>query len=887
MTYHNLSIENTLKQLNTDKELGLSTKEAKKRLKIYDFNELASPKKKSLLMRFFSQFTDFMILILIFAAFISFFVSYLNGEADYIDPIIIFSIIIMNAIIGVIQETKAEHSLEALKKLSAPNASVIRDGIHTTIPAKELVPGDIILLETGYFVPADARLISSINLKIDESSLTGESVPVKKNAEVVLSENTPLAEQINVVPSSGIVTYGRGMAVITATGMNTQVGHIAKLIMEEGILQTPLQKRLAKTGQILGIVALLICAIIFILGIIQGRPIFDMFMTSVSLAVAAIPEGLPAVVTIMLSLGVQRMAKRNTVIRKLPAVETLGSATVICSDKTGTLTQNKMTVTTLYSSKGEESLSSSFGTKILSLATRCTNTYEEQSSKQSNTILPSKSNETTITGEPTEVAITTAAKQQGISKSKLDLTYKRVEEIPFDSSRKLMTTIHKNNASYEVITKGAFDMLLPKCSYILIGEKEVPMTEEYRKRLNAYNLSMTNDALRVLSVATKKISSLSGQYEQGLTFIGLLGMIDPPRKEVKEAVTTCKLAGIRPVMITGDHIATASAIGRNLGILSSNEKAITGQELNNMSEEDLLNHIHEYSVFARVSPEHKVRIVKAFQKKGNVVAMTGDGVNDAPALKAADIGCAMGMTGTDVAKNAADMILTDDNFSTIIAAVKEGRGIYDNIRKSIHFLLSSNIGEILTIFASILMDLPTPLLAVQLLWINLVTDSLPAISLGTEKPEKDIMKRKPISPEKGIFADGLVFQIIIEGFLIGILSLTAFVYGYKISPNKSLLLGRTMCFCVLALSQLFHSFNMRSSLSLFKIKLFDNIRLTFSFFICTLLQIFIVMHPVLSTIFKVQCLTIKQWYIVFFLSFMPIIIVELQKELNQNRNFKN
>ena len=883
MTYHNLSIENTLKQLNTNKELGLSTKEAKKRLKIYNFNQLASPKKKSLLIRFFNQFADFMIIILIFAAFISFFVSYLNGETDYVDPIIIFSIIIMNALIGLLQELKAEHSLEALKKLSAPNALVIRDGIHHTIPAKELVPGDIIILETGYFVPADARLLHSVNLKIDESSLTGESIPVKKNATIVLRENTPLAEQINMVLSSGIVTYGRGTAIVTTTGMNTQVGQIAKLIMEETTLQTPLQKRLAKTGQILGIVALLICAVIFMLGMLQGRPIFDMFMTSVSLAVAAIPEGLPAVVTIMLSLGVQRMAKKNAVIRKLPAVETLGSATVICSDKTGTLTQNKMTVTTLYSAHGEEALSSQFAKKLLSLATRCTNTYEESLTKPSSN--KKKSPECIISGEPTEVAITTAAKQQGISKSKLDLTYKRVDEIPFDSSRKLMTTVHKTNSSYEVITKGAFDMLLSKCSYLLIGEKEVPLTKEHTKKLHTYNLSMTNDALRVLAVATKKISSLSEQYEQGLTFVGFLGMIDPPRPEVKEAVHTCKLAGIRPVMITGDHILTASAIGKNLGILSEHEKAITGQELNNMSEEDLLEHIQEYSVFARVSPEHKVRIVKAFQKKGNIVAMTGDGVNDAPALKTADIGCAMGMSGTDVAKNAADMILTNDNFSTIISAIKEGRGIYDNIRKSIHFLLSSNIGEILTIFVSILMDLPTPLLAVQLLWINLVTDSLPAISLGTEKPEKDIMKRNPIPPEKGIFADGLVFQIIIEGFLIGALSLTAFVYGYKVSLNQSLLLGRTMCFCVLALSQLFHSFNMRSNLSLFQIKPLSNLRLTGSFFICTLLQILIITHPVLSTIFKVQHLTIQQWIIVFSLSFIPIIVVELQKKYNQNKRF--
>ncbi len=871
MTYHNLSIEDTLRTLDTNKDTGLTTKDALKRQKTYGFNQLEAPKKKSLFLRFLNQFADFMIIILILAAFISFFVSYLNGETDYIDPIIIFAIIITNALIGLFQETKAEHSLEALQKLSAPTASVLRDGIHTTISAKELVPGDILFLETGCFIPADARLISSINLKVDESSLTGESQPVKKDAESLLKENSPLAELINMVPSSGIVTYGRGTAVVTATGMNTQVGQIAKLIIQEPNVQTPLQKRLAKTGQFLGLLSLGICIIIFFLGLSQGRSAFDMFMTSVSLAVAAIPEGLPAVVTIMLSLGVQRMAKKNSIIRKLPAVETLGSATVICSDKTGTLTQNKMTVTTLYSANGKEALSSSFGHKLLSLAARCTNTTEEQHPT---------THQMVITGEPTEVAITTAAEEEGIQKARLDLTYRRIEEIPFDSSRKLMTTVHKVGASYEVITKGAFDMLLPKCTSLLINEKEVPLTAEYKKRLSNYNLAMTSNALRVLGVATKKTSSLSGNYEKGLTFVGLLGMIDPPRPEAKEAVATCKLAGIRPIMITGDHIATASAIGRNLGILTDANQAVSGQELDSMSEEDLLNSIHHYSVFARVSPEHKVRIVKAFQKNGNIVAMTGDGVNDAPALKAADIGCAMGITGTDVAKNAADMILTDDNFSTIIEAVREGRGIYDNIQKAVHFLLSSNIGEILTIFASILMELPSPLLAVQLLWINLVTDSLPAISLGMERPEKEIMHRPPISPEKGMFADGLAFKIMVEGLLIGALSLTAFIYGYKISPSSSLPLGRTLCFCVLALSQLFHSFNMRSSRSLLKINILDNVRLTLSFIFCTILQLFIVNHPVLSDIFKVQSLTLTEWYLVFGLSFVPIVVVEIQKYIN-------
>lgn len=872
MFYHYHSVEDTLKSLQVNTNTGLSSKEASKRQKKYGTNELESPKKQSLLLKFISQFADFMILVLIIAAIISFLVSFLKGEADYVDPIIIFAIIILNAIIGVVQETKAEHSLDALKKLSAPNASVLRDSTHMTIPAKDLVPGDIIFLETGYYVPADARLLTCVNLKIDESALTGESHPVEKNADCILKENTPLAERINFVPSTGIVTYGRGTAVVTATGMDTEVGHIAKLIMEDVTPQTPLQKKLAKTGKILGILALVICAIIFILGTLEGRPIFDMFMTSVSLAVASIPEGLPTIITIMLSLGVQRMAKKNTVVRKLPAVETLGSATVICSDKTGTLTQNKMTVTTLYSVNGDEKLSSSFGNFILSLATRCSDTNTEQSKEHHSTI---------ITGDPTEVAITTAAKNQGILKLKLDLNYRRVDEIPFDSIRKRMTTVHTKNQDYEIITKGAFDMLLPLCNSIYINGKTTPLTSSYKKTLQEFNQKMSEQSLRVIAVAHKTTDSLSPKdYEKNLTFVGLIGMIDPPRPEAKKAVATCIEAGIRPVMITGDHITTASAIGKSLGILHSDSEAINGAQLDTMNDAQLEENIQHYNVFARVSPEHKVRIVKAFQRAGNVVAMTGDGVNDAPALKAADIGCAMGMTGTDVAKNAADMILTDDNFATIITAVKEGRGIYDNIRKSIHFLLSSNIGEILTILASILLNFPTPLLAVQLLWINLVTDSLPAISLGTEKPEKGIMKRPPVNPQKGLFADGLVFNIILEGLFIGFLALTAFICGYKIDGNGSLTLGRTMCFSVLSLSQLFHSFNMRSSHSLLETGIFNNIRLTFSFILCTILQIIVVEFPVLAEIFKVQSLTTLQWIVVFFLSFLPIIVVEIQKGLN-------
>jgi Ca2+-transporting ATPase len=865
--------------MKTSIEDGLTSKEALKRIHEYGFNALEAKKNKSIISKFFAQFADFMIVILILAAIISFVVSLLEGEADFIDPIIIFAIIILNAILGVLQESKAEKSLEALKKMSAPSAIVMRDGNQVVIPSKDIVPGDIIILETGHFVPADARLITSVNLKVDESALTGESHAVEKEAERVLNESTLLADRRNMVHATSIVTYGRGSAIVTATGMHTEVGHIAKLIMQDDTPETPLQKRLAQTGKVLGIAALLICLFIFLLGTMQGRPPFDMFMTSVSLAVAAIPEGLPAIVTIMLSLGVSRMAKKNAVIRKLPAVETLGSATVICSDKTGTLTQNKMTVTDIYSTNGKESFDSSTTTKILTLSALCCDS-----------ILKITKDEINATGEPTENALVIAACKAGINKAKLDLGFARVDEIPFDSSRKLMTTIHKSQKNDIIcITKGAPDVLLSKCSYYYDRGKVTPLTPMKKNMITKYNVDMAKRALRVLAVAYKEVASIpkgKAQCESALIFAGLVGMIDPPREEVKEAVETCKLAGIKPVMITGDHITTACAIASDLGIMQKEDKAITGLELSMLTEDMLSETIHEYSVFARVSPEHKVRIVKAFQNKGNVVAMTGDGVNDAPALKTADIGCAMGLSGTDVAKNAADMILTDDNFATIVSAVKEGRGIYQNIKKAIHFLLSSNIGEIITIFAAILLGLPSPLLAVQLLWVNLVTDSLPAISLGVEPPDKDIMRKKPISPSKGMFADGLVFKIVFEGALIGSLSLAAFIIGYKFyrggaySDAISLGLGRTMAFAVLSLSQLFHSFNMRSDRSIFKIGLLSNIKHLISFVICTCLLVAVITIDPLATIFKVIPLNTVQWVTVIALSMVPILVVELQKKVN-------
>lgn len=896
MNWHSLSIKDTAKKLSVTLESGLSNKEVEKRQKKYGKNILKSQKNKSTIVKFFEQFKDFMIITLIAAAFISFFVSLLKGEVDFVEPVIILVIITLNAILGTIQENKAEKSLEALKKMSAPTARVIRNGNVFTLDSKELVPGDMILLEAGYYVPADGRLVDSVNLKVEESSLTGESHPVEKEADCVLKESTLIAERRNMVMASSIVTYGRGTAVVVHTGMDTEVGHIARLIMADSAPMTPLQKRLAKTSKALGIAALLICIVIFIIGILKRMPVFDMFMTSVSLAVAAIPEGLPAIVTIMLSLGVQRMAKKNAVIRKLPAVETLGSASVICSDKTGTLTQNKMTVTDISSINGTERLDGRFARFLLTLSSLCNDSMIQVSKK-----------EVIANGEPTESALVAAAYHAGLTKTKLDLTYKRVFEIPFDSERKLMTTVHKyndrlegitelnaRNSKYISITKGAPDILIDHCSYIYENGKVLPFTSLKKKLIEKNNQNMANKALRVIAAAYKELDSIPNNsssnkiLENGLIFVGLTGMIDPPRKEVKDAVLTCKMAGIKPVMITGDHIITACAIGRELGILNKGDKSITGSELSLMSDEKLAEEINDYSVFARVSPEHKVRIVKAFQSRGEVVAMTGDGVNDAPALKAADIGCAMGIAGTDVAKNAADMILTDDNFATIVSAVREGRGIYDNIRKSVHFLLSSNIGEIITIFIAILFGLPSPLLAVQLLWVNLVTDSLPAISLGVDPAEKNIMKRKPVPPSKGLFADGLVFKIIFEGIMIGSLALCAFVVGIRYFDGSAVALGqepvygRTMAFCVLSLSELFHAFNMRSANSIFTIGLLTNPKLVFSFITCVLLQIGVVMFPPLTRIFSVVSLNKVQWAIVLFLSVLPIFIVELQKKVNHN-----
>lgn len=728
----------------------------------------------------------------------------MQGENDYIDSIIIIVIVVLNALMGLIQETKAEKSIEALKNMTAPMAKVRRNGKIEEVSSKEIVPGDIVVLEAGNYVPADCRLISSFNLKIEESALTGETEPANKNSKEVLLENIPIGDMNNMAFSNTIVVNGHAEAVVVETGMNTTIGKIAHMIIDNEAPQTPIQKKLAQVGKTLGIACLIICSLVFAIGVIKKIDIVQMFMTSVGLAVAAIPEGLPAIITIMLSIGVTTMAKKNAIIRKLPAVETLGSSSVICSDKTGTLTQNKMKVVDVKNATGNNTATSK--ELILSLGAMCTDC---------------NINEGIAYGEPTEVAIVNSAINFGQNKEELYKRYPRIAEIPFDSERKMMTTIHKAGGKYRIITKGAPDVLLSKCTKYDVNNSVQTMNFSVKNRIEQENKYMADKALRVIAVSYADIDYLPSKIttetiENNLVFVGLIGMIDPPREGVKEAVSTCKNAGIKTVMITGDHIATAKAIAKELNILGKNDLAITGTELDKISDKDFEKNIMKYSVFARVSPEHKVKIVKAFQKTGAVVAMTGDGVNDAPALKNADIGIAMGKNGTDVAKNAADMILTDDNFVTIVEAVKQGRNIFDNMKKAIHFLIATNIGEIVTIFMGLLLGLKSPLLAIHLLWINLVTDSLPAIALGLEPPDKEIMNRKPQNSKKGIFADGLWGKIFVEGAMLGMLNLVAFTIG---NSFYGLEIGRTMAFVSLGLLELVHCFNIKSEQSIFKARI--------------------------------------------------------------------
>lgn len=869
--WQTLRKEEVLRKLNTDEKQGLTEKEVQERQEKYGKNKLQEKKKESFIVKFIKQFNDFMIIILIIASIISAVVSKMQGENDYVDSIIIIGIVVFNALMGVIQEAKAEKSIETLKQMTPQLAKTIRNGKTVEVNAEELVKGDIIILDAGNFVPADCRILESHNLKIEESSLTGETQGAEKDADVICSKNAPLGDMKNMAFMASITVNGHGKAVVTDTGMNTKVGQIANMIIEDEAPQTPLQKKLGEVGKILGLACLAICVIIFVMGLIKHIEPVEMFMTSVGLAVAAIPEGLPAIVTIMLSIGVTKMAKKNSIIRKLPAVETLGSSSVICSDKTGTLTQNKMKVVDVRSQNKKF---------IIELATLCTDCD-----------INVESGVPQVTGEPTEKAIVEECINMGTVKNKLENFMPRINEIPFDSNRKMMTTIHKIGNKYRIITKGAPDVLLQKCTkqVDLITDKQnqynIKIKSLENLKIQSDNRQMAQKALRVIAVAYKDVDTLpskidSQNIENNLTFVGLIGMIDPPREGVKEAVQVCKNSGIKTVMITGDHLETAKAIAKDLGILEQKDMAITGQELDKMSQNQLEKKIRDYSVFARVTPEHKVRIVKAWQKNGAVVAMTGDGVNDSPALKNADIGIAMGKNGTDVAKNAADIILTDDNFVTIVEAVKQGRNIYDNIKKAIHFLIATNIGEIVTIFMGLVLGLKSPLLAIQLLWINLVTDSLPAIALGLEKPEKDIMQRKPVDSKKGIFADGLWNKIIVEGIMIGVLTLVAFSIGNK---YYGLEVGRTMAFLSIGFLELIHSFNVKNEKSIFEAGLFENKYLVGSFVLGIFIQAIVVVVPTFAKVFEVVPLNLTQWIITVAISILPVPVIELQKKLD----FKN
>ncbi len=859
--FHDKSVIETFEELHTGED-GLTDKEAESRLIEYGENKLNEKKKKSLALRFFEQFKDVMIIILLIAAVISFVVACVGDDPmEFIEPALIVLIVILNAVLGLVQENKAEKALDALKNMSAPHAKVIRGGTEHVISASRVVPGDIIRLEAGDFVPADARLTESANLKTDESALTGESLPADQDADVIIASDAPVGDRDNCIFSGCAVTSGTATAVVTGTGMDTQMGRIAGLLAGEKESKTPLQKKLTKLGKYLGIVALAACAVVFIVGLTAGIDVMEMFMTAVSLAVSAIPEGLPAIVTVVLSLGVTRMVKKNAIIRRLPAVETLGSASVICSDKTGTLTQNRMTIVHTYV-EGEggadfaPAASSEKVKQMLKLGALCCNgsvNFED-------------GREVHI-GDPTETAIIMAAHRLGMEKDSLFDKYPRLEELPFDSARKLMTTINEVDGEYIVIVKGAFDVLAERC---VSGD-----TELARKACD----EMSAQALRVLAFAYKKIDKVPEelvpeQLENKLTFLGLVGMIDPPREEVKDSVRVCREAGINPVMITGDHVVTATAIAKQLGIFEEGDRAITGAELDKMSEEELDKNVEHISVYARVSPENKIRIVKAWQKRGKVVSMTGDGVNDAPALKAADIGCAMGITGTDVAKGAADMTLTDDNFSTIVDAVKEGRSIYDNIKKVVGFLLGTNISEIIVVFLAMIIWQKSPFISIQLLWINLITDSLPAIALGMEKAEKDIMQKPPRPKTEGLFAHGYWLRIIVQGCMFAALTLGAYFIGEHAGGEQC---GSTLAFMTLALSQTIHAYNMRSEKSLFSSNPFANGKLNLVTLISFALIAFVAFTPGVVTAFGMTYMPAWCYGVAVGFGFAPIVFVEIYK----------
>ena len=869
MEWQTLTAAETAAKLKTDPVRGLSPAAARQRLAQTGENRLTAQKRTPLPLQFLRQFADFSVLILLAACAVSFATALLEDKRDLTEPLVILAIVLLNACIGTAQERRAERAIDALQKLSAPHALVIRGGKPCRIEAAAVVPGDLLVLESGDLVPADARLVAASGLRTQESALTGESVSGEKQADRCLPAGCPPAECSNLLFAATVVTAGNGRAIVTETGMATQVGRIAHLLTAETTPETPLQQRLGRVGRLLGVGALAICAAVFLIGVLRQSGLLPSFMLAVSLAVAAIPEGLPAIVTVVLSMGVQRMAKCNAIIRHLPAVETLGAATVICSDKTGTLTQNRMTVTALRDADGPLEPHSAAGKALLEAAALCSNARIGRHG--------------TPIGDPTETALLSAAQAADLPLSALAEACPRRFERPFSGERKRMAVIHDGPDGLRMVVKGAPDVVLPLCASVRIGGGARPLSARARGAVLQANAEMAAQALRVIAVAVRAAESPGDDAERGLCFLGLIGMMDPVRPEAVRAVQTCRLAGIRPVMITGDHAVTAQTIAQQLGICEAGAPVLTGPMLDAMDPAALGEAVAACSVFARVTPAHKVQIVKALRAQGEIVAMTGDGVNDAPALKAADIGCAMGRSGTDVAKQAADMILTDDHFATIVRAVEQGRGIFDNIRKAVHFLLGTNIGEILAVFLSSLLGYPAPLTPIQLLWVNLVTDSLPAMALGIEPPAQDVMRRKPVPPAQGFFAGGLGLDIALEGMLIGALTLLAFALGCHVLPGCGVALGRTLAFCTLSLSEIAHAVNLRGDLPLTRLGLGSNRLMLLAVGVCTALQVAVVAVAPLAGLFGCVMPGRAAWLTTAALSLVPFLLGEGGKRLALRR----
>ncbi|MDL5141341.1 calcium-translocating P-type ATPase, SERCA-type [Bacillus atrophaeus] len=881
MKFHEMEQTDLVEATNTSMKQGLTEKEVKKRLETHGPNELQEGKKTSALVLFFSQFKDFMVLVLLAATLISGFLG------EYVDAIAIIAIVFVNGILGFFQERRAEQSLQALKELSTPHVMALREGSWAKIPSKELVPGDIVKFASGDRIGADVRIVEAKSLEIEESALTGESLPVVKHADKLKKPDVSLGDITNMAFMGTIVTRGSGVGIVVGTGMKTAMGKIADMLESAGTFSTPLQRRLEQLGKILIVVALLLTVLVVAVGVIQGHDLYSMFLAGVSLAVAAIPEGLPAIVTVALSLGVQRMIKQKSIVRKLPAVETLGCASIICSDKTGTMTQNKMTVTHVWSG-GKTWNVSGVGYEpkgAFTLNGKETSADHHKPLQQmllygalcNTSIIEKKDGEYILDGDPTEGALLTAARKAGFSNDFVQSHYRVIEEFPFDSDRKMMTVIVEDRDKKQyVITKGAPDVLMQRSANIFYGGSAELFTKGRKSEADAVLKDLASQALRTIAVAFKPLKAggkpTMEQAEKDLTLLGLSGIIDPPRPEVRQAIKECREAGIKTVMITGDHVETAKAIAKDLRLLPKRGKIMDGQMLNELSSEELAGVVDDVYVFARVSPEHKLKIVKAYQENGHIVAMTGDGVNDAPAIKQADIGVAMGITGTDVAKEASSLVLVDDNFATIKSAIKEGRNIYENIRKFVRYLLASNVGEILVMLFAMLLALPLPLVPIQILWVNLVTDGLPAMALGMDQPEGDVMKRKPRQPKEGVFARKLGWKVISRGFLIGIATLLAFIIVYHRNP-ENLAYAQTVAFATLVLAQLIHVFDCRSETSIFDRNPFENLYLIGAVLSSILLMVIVIYYPALQPIFHTVPIKPGDWLLVIGMSAIPTFLL--------------